>query len=554
MAIIIGTSKSETLSGTAFADTISGGRGNDFLFGLVAADLLDGGRGNDRLDGGSGNDTLIGGKGHDIYFVDSTGDQIIEFANEGGDTVRTTLGSYMLGGSLENLAFIGSEDFTGTGNSRGNVITGRTGNDALGGMDGDDRLNGGNGRDLLSGGEGDDILDGGSGRDRLAGGNDDDILFGRDFNDRLNGGSGRDALDGGAGHDTLIGGAGNDLIEGGSGNDTAIFAGLKDDYSIKIVDGKVEVVDQNAADGDDGTDLLTGVELLQFKDGKLPAPSVIDVIELATLDGTNGFTLIGIDEVDLSGYAVSSAGDVNGDGFADVIIGAPEAESASGPGFAGESYVVFGKASWVGTPSLDLATLDGTNGFSLSGIDSSDGSGHSVSSAGDVNGDSFADLIIGTPRPDDVRGESYVVFGKANWSDTPSFDLATLDGTSGFRLTGSDKYDQSGYSVSSAGDINGDGFADVVVGARRAESAGGSDREGETYVVFGKANWAGTPSLDLATLDGANGFRLLGIDVQDYSGWSVSSAKDVNGDGFGDLIVGAPQAESAGGADLEGES
>ena len=73
-------------------------------------------------------------------------------------------------------------------------------------------------------------------------------------------------------------------------------------------------------------------------------------------------------------------------------------------------------------------------------------------------------------------------------------------------------------------------------------------QQGESYVVFGKASWAGTPSLDLATLDGTNGFRLIGIDAFDAAGYSVSSAGDVNGDGFDDLIVGARGAESAGGA------
>jgi hypothetical protein len=289
-------------------------------------------------------------------------------------------------------------------------------------------------------------------------------------------------------------------------------------------------------------------------------------LDLATLNGTNGFRLIGIDEYDRSGNAVSSAGDVNGDGFEDLIVGAVLAESAGGANYEGESYVVFGKASWAGTPSLDLATLDGTNGFRLIGIDEFDYSGFSVSSAGDVNGDGLDDLIVGTFEAEsaggaDLEGESYVVFGKASWAGTPSLDLATLDGINGFSLIGIDAFDYSGRSVSSAGDVNGDGFDDLIVGAYAAESTGGATGEGECYVVYGKASWAGTPSLDLATLDGTNGFRLIGIDKYDgiggslvSQGTSVSSAGDVNGDGFADLIVGAPFAESAGGANREGES
>jgi hypothetical protein len=279
-------------------------------------------------------------------------------------------------------------------------------------------------------------------------------------------------------------------------------------------------------------------------------------LDLATLDGTNGFRLIGIDEEDYSGHSVSSAGDVNGDGFADLIVGAPGAGASVDQ--EGESYVVFGKASWAGVPSLDLAALDGTNGFRLIIDAFNDHAGFSVSSAGDVNGDGFADLIVGAPNAgtyeSQYEGESYVVFGKASWAGTPSFDLATLDGTNGFRLSGTDAGDYSGRSVSSAGDVNGDGFADLIVGAPNAESAGGANVEGESYVVYGKASWASTPSLDLATLDGTNGFRLIGIDAGDFSGSSVSSAGDVNGDGFADLIVGASYAESTGAADREGES
>jgi hypothetical protein len=372
--------------------------------------------------------------------------------------------------------------------------------------------------------------------------------------DTLIGGQGADVLIAGDGNDLLNGGTGNDKIEGGSGNDTAIFSGVRNDYNIAIAGGQIQVSDKNLADGNDGTDTLSGVEFLQFKDGKLPSAGIVDVFALSALDGKIGFKLIGIDEADRSGYSVSSAGDVNGDGFTDLIVGAPSGQSAGGVFYEGESYVVFGKASWAGTPSLDLATLNGNNGFRLIGIDARDESGATVSSAGDVNGDGFADVIVGAPFSEapggeEIEGESYVVFGKASWIGTPSLDLATLDGANGFRVNGIAKYDFSSCTVSSAGDVNGDGFDDVIIGAQN----GGPDYEGESYLVFGKASWS--PVLDLAALNGANGFRLLGIDAHDFSGFMVSEAGDVNGDGFADVIIGSAEAEGVpGGPNYEGEA
>jgi Ca2+-binding RTX toxin-like protein len=137
------------------------------------------------------------------------------------------------------------------------------------------------------------------------------------------------------------------------------------------------------------------------------------VIDLSTLDGTNGFRLDGIVPNDLSGVSVASAGDVNGEGFADLLIGAPYADPG-GSLAAGESYVVFGKASGF-SAALDLSSLDGSNGFRLEGISPSDNAGRAVA-AGDVNSDGFGDILIGArggdPGGDSNAGESYVVFGR----------------------------------------------------------------------------------------------------------------------------------------------
>ena len=145
-----------TLTGNALNNTIVGATGND---------TLNGGAGNDVLNGGAGADVMAGGTGNDTYYVDNPGDVVNEAAGAGTDTVRTTLLSETLGANLENLAFIGSGNFTGTGNTLNNVITGGAGNDTLNGGIGNDTLNGSAGDDVLVGGAGADVLTGGVGAD-----------------------------------------------------------------------------------------------------------------------------------------------------------------------------------------------------------------------------------------------------------------------------------------------------------------------------------------------------------------------------------------------------
>ncbi|MCC8997064.1 MAG: FG-GAP-like repeat-containing protein, partial [Nitrosomonas sp.] len=259
-------------------------------------------------------------------------------------------------------------------------------------------------------------------------------------------------------------------------------------------------------------------------------------IDVDSLNGTNGFLLHGVDGIngkDNFGFSLSGAGDVNGDGYDDMIIGS--SYGGNNPTNAGSSYVVFGKASGF-SATLEMSSLDGTNGFRLDGITKYDTAGN-VSSAGDMNGDGFSDILIGAPATDingDASGSSYVVFGKSSGFDAV-MNLADLNGTNGFTINGESAGDYLGRSVSNAGDVNGDGFGDILIGARGADHNG--DYSGSVYVIFGKSIGF-SATLDLANLASDAGFRIDGLKAGDSLGINnVSSSGDINKDGFDDLMV-----------------
>ena len=170
-----------TVNGTSGADTLNGGNGDDTLNGLAGNDVLNGNVGNDWLDGGSGIDIMAGGAGDDTYRVNSFGDVVVENANNGSDTVVSSI-SYTLGANLENLTLSGAAAILGIGNSVANQIIGGAMSNIIWGRAGHDILSGNGGADTLLGDTGDDSLDGGVGKDLLIGGaGNDTYFFGREY-------------------------------------------------------------------------------------------------------------------------------------------------------------------------------------------------------------------------------------------------------------------------------------------------------------------------------------------------------------------------------------
>jgi Ca2+-binding RTX toxin-like protein len=256
-------------------------------------------------------------------------------------------------------------------------------------------------------------------------------------------------------------------------------------------------------------------------------------IDVTSLTATDGFIVIGNLDDERAGTSVSGAGDINGDGIEDFIVGAPYSDD--GGNIVGKAYVLFGKAGAT-RPNLDMSTLSASDGFFIRGIIPGNIAGDRVSNAGDVNGDGIDDLIIGGYRAGGGgSGAAYVIFGRTG-ATRSNIDLATLSPNDGFTISGDALGDQFGRSVSNAGDVNGDGIDDLIIGADRGDD-GGTDA-GEAYVILGRAGTTRS-DIDVTSLAASDGFIIRGDSTGDRAGRSVSAAGDVNNDGIDDLVVGA---------------
>ena len=525
-------------------DTVIGGDGNDTIYAEGGDDLIFGGTGSDTIFGGAGHDTADGGAGIDVLVM-GDGDDIV-VAGLGNDVVYGEAGDDLIFGESGNDTIFG-----GSGNNRLigggiDVLIAEDGNDAIYGGADNDVIYSFGGDDVVDGGDGSDTIFGGAGNDTLRGGAGNDVIADISGNDNLDGGDGNDVVNALAGDDRVTGGNGDNIVLGGTGADMFYQAGTGTDrildfqigidkiaLSSSVTDFQTliasaqDITDANGdnfviiANGDNGQFVLSNLSTADLSESDFifsAAPVFTSAATASVAEGQSAayraaatdadgdmlrYSLSGTDAarftIDADTGEVhfrvapdfEAPGDADGDNVYDIIVTA----------FDGTNRTDHNVAITVTDENepdlmLDLSTLNGTNGFTLTGIYAGDSSGFSVSSAGDVNGDGYDDLIIGAPDADPNgrnSGETYIVYGGASAPGTDGvLDLSrlALDGN-GFILNGIDAGDYSGISVSFAGDVNGDGYDDLIIGAYRADPNGDS-QAGETYIVYGGASAPGT--------------------------------------------------------------
>jgi hypothetical protein len=333
----------------------------------------------------------------------------------------------------------------------------------------------------------------------------------------------------------------------------------------------------------------------------LAQPPFPESIALSHLNSKIGFTISAESPDDTVGYAIS-AGDVDGDGISDILLGAPKRNAKTGSayllrggkdlggsgtvsltaggagtsrmdgeavgsqaglalsimrnvrapgesamligapdyyGFRGRSYLLYGGPQWRSGRTLPLADLDGVSGKKIDGVDYNDFSGMSVGGA-DVNADGKAELFIGAPGYSMGVGQSYAVFSH-QLDQSPVLSLANLSAATGYTIaSNSTDQGQLGWSITEIGDFNGDHYPDFAVNAPYMESSKGS-----VFVVYGGPEVGRDGTILLDDPSSYNGTRFDGENPGDFAGWSVSAVASPHGN-YSDLLIGAPSYGKSG--------
>lgn len=298
--------------------------------------------------------------------------------------------------------------------------------------------------------------------------------------------------------------------------------------------------------------------------GNKKGPFTVGLGDEEVLDLTRSVTILGAQPEDHAGISVSGAGDFNGDGYADFMIGVSHSDSQNKTQNQGDIYLFFGTSDFAEKGLIDLRDFSSKDGVHIVGFPNDfNFTGCSVSGIGNINGDMFGstnkgldDIIIGAwGAGTNDSGEAYIVFG----DDSPlsEIKLDEMSAGEGIRIIGlSTDQKNLGSSVSGVGDVNGDGYPDFIIAAD-AHAAGDTNLDAPIYLIYGVKDSSGNPgtypsiiNLSQPPPSGINWVKFTGVKAnpldKEHSGTSISGVGDFNKDSFADFLIGAPGADADG--------
>jgi Ca2+-binding RTX toxin-like protein len=504
-----------TIYGLDGADNIYGGRGADSLYGGNGDDYIVGYAGNDVIDGGAGADAMFGGYGDDTYVADNASDYMYEYADQGTDTVQSSI-TWTLGTNFENLTLTGSSNINGTGNSLDNILTGNSGDNTLDGSSGTDTVSyaeAGSGVTVnLSTGTAT-----GDGTDTLS---NIENATGSDYADTLTGSTGNNVLDGGAGADTMIGGTGDDTY---------------------VVDNASDVVSENSSEGTDlvqtslSYTLGSNVENLTLtgtSDLSGTGNSLVNVITGNSgnnvLDGSSGAdTMIGGDGNDT--YVVDDASDTiseNANEGSDLVQSSVTYTLSSGV----ENLTLTGSSAIDGTGNSSDNVLTGNSGVNVltggAGNDTLDGGSGADSLSGGTGDDTYVVDNASDLVSENSSEGTDLVQSSVTYTLTSNVEDLTLTGSSAINGTGNSSDNvltgNSGVNV-----LTGSGGNDTLDGGSGADTMiGGTGND--TYVVDNASDVVSENSSEGTDLVQSSVTYTLASDVENLA---LTGTSNINGTG-----------------------
>jgi Ca2+-binding RTX toxin-like protein len=546
---------------------IPAGQGDDIINGGDGLDLIIGGSGDDIITGGAGTNAILGDAfeiSPDPYrfstnFFKATKSLIFGDPNDALNAALAALGltgegnDRIFGGKDTDVILGGDGDDQLFGNGNGVFEF-----DFLVGGEGDDTVNGQDGDDVVFGGPGDDELRGGGGDDHLESEGGADQFFGEGGDDRIFGGAGNDSLFGGPGDDELFGEEADDLLDGGSGTNTIV-----DDQGNNTITTSADFISgfQTIADGVGGLPMDTLDEFNSFGQstaaiGDVDGDGVPDLAvgEFGTVhilllnddgtvkastkiaDGVGGLPDSVLNErvdafgggvFDAFGVAVAGIGDRNSDGIPDLAVGSRALAESPVPGLVVILYL-----DSDGTVKDHRVISDGVGGLPMGIVPMDTRFGQALAALDDIDGDGIDDLAVTTGHYS--RRDLLILF--LNADGTVKADARIADGVGGLPAGTFSSADAFGESLTSLGDVDGDGVSDLAVGAPQG-SSDGSFSDGVVHILF--LNSDGTVKANTRIADGVGGVPHGTVDRFDSFGQSVAALPDRNGDGISELAVGA---------------